>query len=133
MKYSRFTIKGDRLDKKAGIINGKEYMLKGRPVITYYNLLAELEDKIEEWIIISIYDSGYNFAISINGIIKCRDEIEEIEDESNLYKSIANYLTEYGFYIDYQDIAEKYSCNLIVCTDGNIEIIERKEGIEQND
>lgn len=80
------------------------------------------------WIIISTYDSGYNYSISIDGKIADKFNIvdwymprNDIPD----HKQIAKILDDGRFYPDIRiikKIIERYSRNIIVCADGNIEI-----------
>lgn len=78
---------------------------------------------MKDWIIISWYDGGYDYAISIDGKVKYKQEIEDIEDLNNPYKGI---WVLYDTYWDnaIEKIQAKYPKNLLVCDSGGIEIYE---------
>lgn len=81
---------------------------------------------MKDWIIISCYDSGYAYSISINGEIKDRSEIEAIKNMANPYKDIWQIYDNWSYDDIIRKIQEKYHKNILICDDGNIRFYELK-------
>lgn len=85
---------------------------------------------MKDWIIISWYDSGYCYSISIDGKVMRRNEIEDIEDyKKEDIESIRVYIDIRDMYDEYdvdgiKKIQTKYHKNVLVCEDGGIEFYE---------
>lgn len=80
---------------------------------------------MKDWIIISWYDGGVSYAISIDGKVMRRDQIEDIED----IEGIRDYIDIRDMYDEYdvdgiKKIQTKYHKNVLVCEDGGIEFYE---------
>lgn len=73
-------------------------------------------------VIVSIYDSGYNWSVRIYNKTYTRDAmcVKPIRFIKNIYSDVYSY-------IDKSLIFDKYDIDrLIVCEDGNIEIYEKE-------
>lgn len=85
---------------------------------------------MKDLIIISWYDSGCNFSISIDGEVKEKYEIEfKIKEKNNPYKEIVSFCKRgLGAVIDGKKamkrltkrISDKYKKSVILCEDGSI-------------
>lgn len=80
---------------------------------------------MKDWIIISWYDGGVSYAISIDGKVMRRDQIEDIEDIEGIrdYIDIRDMYDEWD-YDSIRKIQNKYHKNVLVCEDGNISFLE---------